>query len=150
MLYRLVYLSSYIGVATEDSLKEIFTVASRNNIRDEISGLLIFYEGNFFQIIEGEADQINACYKRIEADRRHRLPTRLSVQEVTERAFKNWEALFYLDNPNDPLKVDGQSDESKRIRLYDILMAAEDNSLSDDPTLNVFVKNFLYSFRGLR
>ncbi|UTW56029.1 BLUF domain-containing protein [Kordiimonas sp. SCSIO 12610] len=150
MLYRLVYLSSYIGVASEEGLKEIFDVASRNNARDNITGLLIFYEGNFFQVIEGEADKVNACFKRIESDRRHRLPTRLSVQDVESRVFDSWEALFYMNNPNDPMDVGSQSADISRARLIDIMASAEDNTLSDDPTLNVFIKNFLYSFRELR
>jgi hypothetical protein len=136
-------------VASEESLGEIFVVADRNNSRDGITGLLIFYEGSFFQIIEGDAEKINACFSRIEKDRRHRLPTRLSMHEVKDRAFENWEALFYLDNPDQPISV-GAGNADSKVRLRDLLNAAEGNTLSDDPALNVFVKNFLFPFRELQ
>ena len=171
MLYRLVYLSSYIGIATEDSLRNIFETAAKNNVRDEITGFIIFYEGNFFQVMEGDADKVEACFSRIEKDRRHRMPTRLGVHSVEKREFTSWEALYYLMSAdadggaslNAALKTDGHNDENisrtvtgpqlrevNKARLREILLKAEDNSLSDDLSLNVFVKNFLYSFRDLR
>lgn len=208
MLYRLVYLSSYIGIATEDSLRNIFETAARNNVRDDITGFIIFYEGNFFQVMEGAADKVEACFSRIGKDRRHRMPTRLSVHSVEKREFSNWEALYYLtpadadggEPVNGALRTDGrvpdvtsdptsdlmfgststgpqsigaettgsasvdptsdtslkqytaysQSREVNKARLREILSGAENNSLSDDLSLNVFVKNFLYSFRDLR
>ena len=53
-MYYIVYLSSASKLFTEDELKEIVDISVKNNTRLGITGMMLYNEGNFIQVLEGE------------------------------------------------------------------------------------------------
>jgi hypothetical protein len=60
-----------------------------------ITGVLLFVEGAFLQILEGEKDDVLGLMERIQRDPRHRGVKVFYEQEVDERAFASW-SMAYL------------------------------------------------------
>lgn len=60
------------------------------NRRAGITGMLLFSEGDFFQVIEGPQDVVDRLFLRISGDRRHSQVMKLIEEPIAERAFGDW------------------------------------------------------------
>lgn len=56
----------------------------------DVTGMLLYANNCFFQIIEGPNEEIDNLYKKILRDDRHSTVTKVLDQEVTERGFADW------------------------------------------------------------
>lgn len=86
---QLIYLSDLTN-GQESELASILESAVRHNTEDHITGMLLYAEGNFLQVLEGEKDRVHATYARICKDPRHRNLVELTEEEVPERQFSDW------------------------------------------------------------
>ena len=66
----------------------------RNNTENNITGLLISYEGSFIQYIEGDEDKLDELFSRIKKDPRHTNCIELTSGLITERQFSNWSMAY--------------------------------------------------------
>ena len=66
---RLIYLSSAVRLATRDDLAQILGAARRNNRRDGVTGLLMYHDGTFLQILEGEETAVDRVFEQNRAER---------------------------------------------------------------------------------
>lgn len=92
MLSQLIYHSHFMPgqQGTLSSVRNIIEASEINNSRDGITGFLIFDKSTFLQILEGDADKIDATFQRISADKRHRDLTVISKRRLDQRAFQDW------------------------------------------------------------
>jgi hypothetical protein len=90
MLVRLMYASRAEAALTEADLAAILKQSRQHNPAEGITGLLCFTDGVFVQVLEGGRSAVNARYKHILADVRHRDVILLGYEEITERAFAGW------------------------------------------------------------
>jgi hypothetical protein len=88
--FQIAYVSAASRDTDADVLTTILTAARRNNRRDGITGLLLFGNWLFFQILEGERSVVAECFSRVERDDRHSGITLLREAEVARRAFSGW------------------------------------------------------------
>jgi len=86
-LHRLIYVSSAVGVLRADELDRILLRAKASNAGAGITGLLLFYEGSFLQVIEGSPAGVLSLMERIRRDRRHSSLTPLESSPCSARAF---------------------------------------------------------------
>jgi hypothetical protein len=92
-LYRLAYVSDIApsSIDTLDiTLRQILIQSYVLNSRDDITGFLITYRGWYAQALEGPRAEVEACYARIGADRRHARPEVKSRGSVGLRLFPQW------------------------------------------------------------
>ncbi len=94
MLHQTIYVSSAAGKPSQGDLDDILARSRDNNARDDISGLLLHHDGNFFQVLEGPKDKVEACYGRIEQDRRHSGCLVLLASNIEARNFASWDMGF--------------------------------------------------------
>jgi hypothetical protein len=78
----------------EALLLDILSVSKRNNTRDGVSGVLMYHDQMFFQILEGERTRAEKCYARILCDPRHSAISLMWEGEAESRTFTPW-ALGY-------------------------------------------------------
>ncbi len=71
MRYAISYVSTVSEELTRKDIEELLKNSEENNNREDITGLLLYSEGNFFQVIEGEESKVKQLYKTIEKDQRH-------------------------------------------------------------------------------
>ena len=87
---RLLYVSHAVGPQTTTMTSSILLQAHQHNPTQGISGVLCQGQGLFFQVLEGERSRVNALYRRICADKRHRDVEVLHYEEIKERLFGQW------------------------------------------------------------
>ncbi len=88
----------YVSIAAEefeaDALLEILRASRENNTRDGVTGILLYKERRFMQLLEGEEKMVRATYARIVRDSRHRDVTILIKGNQPERDFADWSMAF--------------------------------------------------------
>ena len=84
----------YSSLATKKMLKSdlyvILRQARLNNEKSGVTGILIFSDGHFFQVLEGKENIVADLYKKISADKRHSDIQLLLEDELENRTFPNW------------------------------------------------------------
>ena len=90
----LVYVSSAVELFSPEDLLRLLETSRRNNERDDITGMLLYKDGNFMQALEGERHTMEALHARIQRDARHRGLTTLLQGELRARAFPGWSMAF--------------------------------------------------------
>src|ERR1700744_3505221 len=89
-MYYIIYLSAGTTWFNEDQLKEILTVSNVNNTRDNITGLLLYGDGTFMQLLEGDENNVKAAFQKISLDKRHSGIATIASGPITERNFPQW------------------------------------------------------------
>jgi hypothetical protein len=112
-LHTLVYLSNASQLFTDNELNEILAVSRKNNSARNISGILIYCEGNILQVLEGAKDEIHTLYKKIETDLRHKDLIILQDIPLTERNFEDWSMGYKSATPEEFEKLEGFFDLKK-------------------------------------
>jgi adenylate cyclase len=88
---RLTYISRFSRNLTSAEIEKIGKISQQNNQARNITGVLLCLGGMFFQILEGEAEDIDEIYTRILDDPRHTDILCLKSEiNVTERLFPKW------------------------------------------------------------
>jgi class 3 adenylate cyclase len=88
---RLTYISRFSFNLTAADIEKIGKISQQNNQARNITGVLLCLGGMFFQILEGEAENIDEIYTRILDDPRHTdILCLKSELNVTERLFPEW------------------------------------------------------------
>jgi hypothetical protein len=95
MPFRVIYSSEATPGLAAAELEEMLAESRIRNQVYGITGVLLFVEGAFLQILEGERDDVLGLMERIERDPRHRGVKVFYEQEVDERAFASW-SMAYL------------------------------------------------------
>lgn len=89
-MIRLSYVSSAAAPMTNPQIIDLLAQARRNNERDGITGLLLYHDGNFMQVVEGETAMVRALVGRLQRDSRHRGIIKVFEEDAHERQFQNW------------------------------------------------------------
>ncbi len=92
MIYQIVFMSNLAGEETRDDLNRILKKAETNNSRDGITGVLLYKNRQFFQVLEGSERDVKCCFERISSDRRHRSIYTLWSKPALQRNFPSWSA----------------------------------------------------------
>ena len=88
-LHRIIYMSTAVGVLRAEELDRIYLRAQAANARAGITGLMLFYEGVFLQVLEGPAAGVTSLLERIRRDRRLALlplPDARNAQQIRVKA----------------------------------------------------------------
>ena len=90
MIYQLMYYSTACQEQTGAQLRDILEVSRCGNRERNITGLLLYGDGVFFQVLEGAEADVRALYAKIEADDRHHSILEAAEREVPKRNFADW------------------------------------------------------------
>lgn len=91
MLSELLYISFRQPSCTDEDVKSILEQSVKNNGKQNITGVLLYSESKFLQVLEGENEQILALYDNIKTDPRHKKVLMLSLKPLKERFFPSWQ-----------------------------------------------------------
>lgn len=106
-LITLVYVSSAVRLMTATELIELLRGSRERNQQKQITGLLLYRDGNFMQALEGEETAVDGLHEHIHRDPRHRGLITLIRQPISERVFGEWSMGFRnLDDLNEQQRVD--------------------------------------------
>jgi hypothetical protein len=91
---QLIYRSAARTPFSQRQLTELLTHARDNNLRLGMTGMLLYDDGSFLQVLEGEPEQLLPLYASILLDPRHHGITKLLEREIEERQFGDWQMGF--------------------------------------------------------
>ena len=99
-LFSLAYVSSAVTPFHRTELLALLERCRERNARAAITGMLLYKEGNFLQVLEGPEGAVRALHAKIGRDPRHRGMITLLQGAVAERQFAGWAMAFRdLDDP---------------------------------------------------
>ncbi|AHZ86827.1 BLUF domain-containing protein [Bdellovibrio bacteriovorus] len=94
-IFHLVYFSKAAEDLSYTDIREILEVSRRNNARLGITGLLIFRDGFFLQLLEGEQASVHKILGAIREDDRNYSVKVLIEASGQERLFAEWSMAFH-------------------------------------------------------
>lgn len=81
-------------------MSDLLATSRENNAKLGITGMLLYKDGNFMQVFEGEEEAVRALYEKIRADSRRSGVITLQQVLAEERQFPDWSMGFRnLDSP---------------------------------------------------
>jgi len=133
-MYYLIYISTAVKLMNPEELTEILTSSRKKNLENNITGMLLYAEGTFIQVLEGSEDDVLSTYRTITMDLRHKNLIKLVSAPLAKRAFPEWSMGFAVIAPLKMAELQGY------INPDDIFF--EDSA--SDPAINImktFVEN---------
>jgi hypothetical protein len=104
----------YASVATQNfgtaELAELLRQSRQANERDGLTGMLLYSDGNFFQVLEGEPATVDALYQKLHLDTRHRQLTQIIREPIVKRYFGDWSMGFSNVSQGELTDIDGLND----------------------------------------
>lgn len=120
MLKSVVYTSVATMPIDNVVLKDILAASTRNNKALQLTGLLLYFDGTFIQVLEGPAENVDMMIERIKRDSRNKNMTILLDNEIEEREFGEWDMGFKRVYENQDLS------ETLKLNIIDRLKEGSD------------------------
>lgn len=95
-LIHLIYCSAARERFTPRMLAELLQDARRFNSQHGITGILLYTDGSFFQVLEGDEKTLDALFASISRDPRHNQVTLIIREPIRRRTFADW-TMGYAD-----------------------------------------------------
>ena len=94
-MYYMIYISTATKLMTEEELTSLLETARHNNSANNITGMLLYSNGTFMQVLEGkDRDKLQTLYQTIEQDKRHHSIIRMTEGKTRKRQFPDWSMGF--------------------------------------------------------
>ena len=94
-LVELSYLSEAVSDMSFLGLMRLLESARAFNQKNGVTGILLYDNQQFAQVVEGERANIMKVWKRIQDDKRHHRIELLEIKEISERSYPDWLLRFY-------------------------------------------------------
>ncbi|BFM18471.1 hypothetical protein R50073_46540 [Maricurvus nonylphenolicus] len=109
-MQQLCYVSAAVNPVTEQTLEELLLCSRDNNLKYDITGMLLFANNTFIQVIEGPKTNIDHLFATLQEDDRHKNVVRTYYEAISERDFPNWQMSFAHAAPETFDTLPGYSD----------------------------------------
>lgn len=133
-LFRLIYFSSAQPDISNQNIEEIVDVSRKNNEKLNISGMLLFINNKFIQVLEGSKKDVAEIFDKIKSDNRHTDIQVILKGYTNERSFPNWSMGLKIVSEED-FNALKELNQNPNFNLPELL-----NEKSDLP--HKFLKNF--------
>lgn len=104
-LHAIVYVSSAVWFLTEEELVALLNDAREDNRKHQITGVLLYCDGMFFQYIEGPAEHLDKIYAKIKKSSQHHGIIECHSGSVETRQFSEWYMGFFQPTKNEFLQI---------------------------------------------
>ena len=109
-MFYLVYVSVAAENVSKDELLGILAHSRTKNADAGITGMLLYKDGNFMQVLEGEEQAVRDLYARIRRDPRHLGIVTLVEGERERRRFGDWSMGFQDLSAPEAREIPGYSE----------------------------------------
>jgi hypothetical protein len=93
-LYSLVYVSTATRIPSMNDVGRLLDKAQSRNLAEDVTGVLLYADGNFMQCLEGPALGLARVYERIKFDSLHFGMIDLVREPIAAREFPEWSMAF--------------------------------------------------------
>ncbi len=98
-MLSLTYMSTASSPFESKQMADLLTQSRENNERRGLTGMLLFKDGRFMQVLEGAEEDVRERYGVISADPRHTDIKTLLDESIEQRRFPHWS--MGLSDPDD-------------------------------------------------
>ncbi|SRX54850.1 BLUF domain-containing protein [Aequorivita sp. CIP111184] len=91
MLNSICYISNSRILFDKDLLHLFFDLIKKRNDAVKISGLLLYHDGTFVQVLEGDPSAVEVVFSKIKKDGRHNQITIMIDREIQHRHFTKYQ-----------------------------------------------------------
>ncbi|MFT6038583.1 MAG: hypothetical protein ACI9TP_001373 [Candidatus Azotimanducaceae bacterium] len=99
-VHQLVYISEESTASSPTDLLKILKTSRANNAIQNITGILLYDAGRYFQVLEGVEEAITRLFRNISQDDRHSNVKLLYLEKAPARLFPNWTMNMFNLNEN--------------------------------------------------
>ena len=89
MLFQIIYMSNASEPFGRAALLELLQQSVERNRQADVSGLLLYKDGCFMQVLEGEEPEVVSLFSKISRDPRHHHVIPLIHEPIEQRDFPN-------------------------------------------------------------
>lgn len=89
-VYQVLYRSQATNLLTEKELEHLLEQARSFNVKHHLTGILLYSDGCFVQLLEGPEREVRILYARIQQDARHTQVVTVSEGPGPGRRFADW------------------------------------------------------------
>lgn len=89
-LRQIIYVSALSDTQGPSCVSDILRESTANNSAIHVSGMLLYVNGSFLQVLEGAHNTLDNLYAKICADPRHTNAIKVLDLEIAERQFQEW------------------------------------------------------------
>jgi hypothetical protein len=114
----LVYISTAYRLMNQDELLDILVVSRKNNQKNKLTGMLLYGEGTFIQVLEGDESTLEKTYKTIEADGRHKNVIKMAEGVIEKPNFPDWSMGFKSASAQDLVELGGFTDPKSLDKMW--------------------------------
>src|ERR1700761_8898657 len=93
-MFSLTYVSSAVKLFTPQELRQLLERCNENNRRRDVTGMLLYKDGSFMQVLEGKEGSVREVHETISRDPRHKGLITLLQGEIPARQFADWSMGF--------------------------------------------------------
>ena len=94
-LHHIIYMSHAQEAMSDNELAVLLQQARRNNEQQGITGVLVYGDNQFLQVMEGESAVITQLYDHIARDSRHDRLIKMADKYIEQRSFADWSMAFH-------------------------------------------------------
>lgn len=94
MLFHLLYCSTANYLFGTPELDELLLQSRNRNAAEGVTGLLLYHQGGFVQVLEGSEHGVRRIFESIRRDRRHHDVTVVLEEPISAREFGDWHMAF--------------------------------------------------------
>ncbi len=134
-LFQIVYLSAAAKGLAPAEVDDILIVARARNASADVTGMLLYADKSFVQVLEGERTNVEATFARIARDSRHTGILVLLKQPISARNFRDWSMGFERLQP-------GQSADFDAVFHIDRAVIEERMTAPQADKVMVFLRSF--------
>ena len=109
-LFHLIYASKATQYFSQQDIEELLLKSRQNNERINVHGILLYDEGSFFQVLEGEKDGVLDLFDRVSTDTRHDSVVKIIFEAIPEMSFPDWSMGYSLVSRRELGEIDGMND----------------------------------------
>jgi hypothetical protein len=109
-LIHCIYASTAESIFKESDLPALLEHARSANAKRSLTGMLLYIEGGFFQVLEGDDAVVDAAYSSIRRDPRHSKITLIIREPIAARDFSEWTMGFSTVDPSEAGQLIGEND----------------------------------------
>lgn len=93
---------------TDADLEDVLLRSANNNERADLTGVLLYNEGTFFQYLEGPPEAVDGLMSRLPKDKRHSGIIVLLEDTTKNRIFPDWSMALFKPRQSDLLNLVNQ------------------------------------------
>ncbi|OOQ61418.1 BLUF domain-containing protein [Mucilaginibacter pedocola] len=109
----LIYLSTAVDLLDEQEIHNLLAKSRARNASNDITGILLYHEGNFIQLLEGEQAKVDETLERIAGDPSHKNIIVIDEGDLDERNFGAWSMGYQKATAKELADIEAYTDPQK-------------------------------------